>query len=44
VTTAPPTSTTVPAETVPDPGPLVADSPPGKGRSVGAAHGASGRG
>jgi hypothetical protein len=44
VTTAPPTSTTVPDETVPDPGPLVADSPPGKGRSVGAAHGASGRG
>jgi hypothetical protein len=43
-TTAPPTSTTVPEDTVPDPGPLVDDSPPGKGRSVGAAHGTSGRG
>jgi hypothetical protein len=43
-TTTPPTSTTAPEDTVPDPGPLVADSPPGKGRSVGAAHGSSGRG
>ncbi len=44
-TTAPPapTSTTLLDETATDPGPL-ADTPPGKGRSVGTAHGSSGRG